>query len=83
MAEAKPIGKVTHYFDKISVAVVSITKPIAKGDELQFKGKSTDFTQPVTSMQIDHAEVESVKPGQDFGLKVDSPVEEGDQVFKA
>lgn len=82
MAEAKPIGKVTHYFDQIGVAVVSITKPIAKGDTLHFKGSKTDFTQDVASMQIDHKDVESVKPGEDFGLKVDQAVFEGDEVFK-
>lgn len=81
MAET-PIGKVTHYFDKIGVAVVNIKAPLSKGDTLHFKGDKTDFTQEVSSMQVDHTDVESVKPGEDFGLKVSEEVKEGDEVFK-
>jgi hypothetical protein len=77
------IGTVAHYFDKIGVAVVSLEKPLTKGDNIRFKGKKTDFTQAVESMQIEHAEVETVEPGADFGLKVGTPVEPGDEVFKA
>lgn len=82
MAEEK-IGKVTHYFDQIGVAVIALEKPLAKGDSIHIKGKKSDLTQSVDSMQIEHAPVDSVEPGQDFGIKVDSAVEVGDEVFKA
>lgn len=83
MAAAKPIGKVTHYFDKIGVAIVKASKPIAVGDSLQFKGGKADFTQTVSSMQLDHKAIEKAKAGQEFGVKVDQEVRDGDEVFKA
>lgn len=81
----KAIGKVTHYYGKPSVAVVKLGKGAAlkKGDKIQIKGHSEDFTQTVSSLQVDHKEVESVKAGDDFGMKVDQKVHEGDQLFSA
>lgn len=78
------LGKVTHYYDKIMVAVVELAKgaSLATGDTIHVKGKSTDFSQEVTSLQIEHKEVEKVKAGESFGMKVDQPVGEGDAVYK-
>lgn len=85
MAEKKSIGKVTHYFDKAKVAVVSLEAggKLKVGDRIHFQGNSTDFDQTVDSLQIDHADVESVKAGDSFGMKVDQPVREGDAVYLA
>lgn len=79
----KTLGKVTHYFDHLGVAVVKLAKgaSVSKGDKLQFTGNKTDFSQTVDSLQVDHKDVEKVKAGDDFGLKVDKPVHEGDQVY--
>lgn len=79
----KAIGKVTHYYDKAGVAVVQLAKgaSLKTGDKVQIKGHTTDFSQKVGSMQIDHKDVEAVKAGDDFGLKVDQPAREGDQVL--
>ena len=81
----KAIGKVTHYFDHLGVAVVQLAKgaSLKKGDKVQFKGSSTDFTQEVESLQVDHEDVEAAKAGDDFGLKVEKPVKENDQVYSA
>ncbi len=82
---AKTLGKVTHYFDHLEVAVIKLAKDASLkiGDSVQFKGSSTDFSQKVSSLQKDHKEVSSVKAGDDFGLKVDKPVREGDEVHSA
>ncbi len=79
----KALGKVTHYYDHLGVAVVQLAKgaSLKKGDRVQFKGNSTDFTQAADSLQVEHQDVESAKAGDDFGLKVDKPVKEGDQVL--
>ena len=81
----KTLGKVTHYYDHLGVAVIKLAKGVAlkKGDRVQFKGNNTDFTQEVVSLQADHKEVDSVKAGEDFGLKVDQKVHEGNQVLAA
>lgn len=81
----KTIGKVTHYYDHLGVAVVKLAKSasLKTGDQIQIKGNKTDLTQTVGSLQVNHADVEAVKAGDDFGVKVDQPVREGDQVYKA
>lgn len=77
------IGKVTHYFAKVSVAVVELTATINVGDRIAFKGSSSDFEQEVKSMQIDHADIATAQAGQAIGLKVENKVKVGDIVYKA
>jgi putative protease len=81
----RPLGKVTHYFDKISVAVVKLEPKavLKKGEKIRFEGHGAEFEQEVDSLQIDHEEVASAKAGDSFGLKVNEAVKEGTQVFKA
>ena len=81
----KALGMVTHYYGKPGVAVVKLNKgaSLKKGDKVQIKGHSVDFAQTVSSMQVDHGDVESVKAGDDFGMKVSQKVHEGDQLYVA
>lgn len=77
------IGRITHYYSKISVAVITLHSGTLKlGDTIRVKGITTDFTQKVESMEIQHQKVAEVKPGQSFGLKVAQKVREGDKVYK-
>ncbi|MBN1271759.1 MAG: hypothetical protein JXB26_05755 [Candidatus Aminicenantes bacterium] len=77
------IGIVTHYFAKISVAVMEMKEGrLHTGDTLHIKGHTTDFYQNVSSMQIEHEPVSEVKAGQEFAFKVESPVREHDVVFR-
>lgn len=83
-AEEMQVGKVTHYFPKISVAVVEVTAgSIKTGDEIRIKGHTTDFRQKVASMQVEHDKVEVAEPGMSVGMKVDEPVRDHDLVYKA
>jgi putative protease len=82
MAEEKQIGKITHYFGKIGVAVVELTDELKVGDTIHIVGGERDFTQTVSSMQIEHQNVEKAGAGEAIGLKVDQPVKEGDKVYK-
>lgn len=82
MAEAK-IGKVTHFFSKISVAVVELSAPLKVGDKIKFKRHDgEEFEQVVQSMQIEHEQVKAAKKGQAIGLKTLQPVHEGAEVLK-
>jgi putative protease len=83
MATAKPIGKVTHFFDRISVAVVSLDKALKLGDRVHFQGPHTDFQQEITSMQVEHQAVEKGKKGEEVAIKVDQPVRKGDSLHPA
>lgn len=66
----KVLGKIDHYFDKISVAAAKVKAPFKVGDVIHIKGHTTDFFQKVESMQIEHQLVTKVKKGDDVGIKV-------------
>jgi putative protease len=76
------IGHVTHFFSKISVAVIELTAPLVVGDTIVFKGPNTDFEQVVDSMQIEHENVQRAEAGQSIGLKVAQRVRETDTAYK-
>ena len=80
--EEKLVGKVTHYYSKIGVAIVELSAGVAVGDQFHFKGKSTDFRDSVSSMQVEHAEVAKASKGGTVGIKVSQAVREGDEVFR-
>lgn len=82
MGEVKEVGKVTHYFTRISVAVVELSDRLAVGDRILIKGATTNFEQIVESMQIEHKNVAVAEAGQSIGLKVKDRVREGDVVYK-
>lgn len=78
-----PIGKVTHYYDKINVAIIDLTSGTLKmGDQIKFKRGGDEFTQTISSLQVEHKAVEEAKAGKEFGLKVDQAVEKGAEVYK-
>ncbi|MGD8536271.1 MAG: hypothetical protein PVF66_10525 [Candidatus Aminicenantes bacterium] len=77
------IGKITHYFSKINVGVLELTKgELHIGDTIHIKGHTSDFYQKVESMQVEHSPVEMAKSGEPVGIKVESPVRENDIIFK-
>ncbi|MEM2338044.1 MAG: translation elongation factor-like protein [Candidatus Bathyarchaeia archaeon] len=76
------VGRVTHYFTKIGVAVVELKAPLAVGDRIVIKGPATDFEQVVESMQIEHKNVQKAEAGQSVGLKVAQRAREKDIVYK-
>ena len=77
----KEIGKITHFYDKIGVAIVKLSKPLKVGDEIEIKGKTTDLKQTIDSIQFEHQNIEAGKSGQEAGLKVHAKAREGDAVF--
>lgn len=77
------IGVVTHRFSKINVAVLKLSAPLSTGDSIRFQGHTTEFSQTVSSMQIDHEQVKQAKKGQEIGLLVKKRVRVNDKVFKA
>jgi translation elongation factor EF-1alpha len=80
--EKKLVGRITHYFTNIGVAVIELEDTLKVGDEISVEGATTNFTQKIDSMQIEHESVKEAKKGDSIGLKVVDRVREGDQVFK-
>jgi putative protease len=76
------VGQITHFFPKISVAVIELRQPLKVGDTIAVKGPTTDFEQSVESMQIEHKDVQKAEAGQSIGLKVLQRVRETDLVYK-
>jgi translation elongation factor EF-1alpha len=52
------------------------------GDMIHIRGHTSDFSQRVESLEVNHAPVAEVGPSDDFGLKVDGHVREHDVVYK-
>ncbi len=80
--EEKPIGRVTHFFGRISVAVLDLTEPLKVGETIHIKGHTTDLTQKVESMQFEHKDIQEAKPGDQVAIKVNGRVHEHDVVYK-
>ena len=80
--EVVQVGHISHFFPKISVAIVELEAPLAIGDRILVKGPSTDFEQVVDSMQIEHQNIQRAEPGQSIGLKTAQHVKEKDMVYK-
>lgn len=80
--EGKLIGKISHYFGNISVAVIELSDTLKAGETIRVVGGETDFTQEVDSMEVDHKKVEKAKKGDSVGLKINQKVREGYKVYK-
>lgn len=75
------VGEVTHFYDRISVAILTLSNPLSKGDLVHFLGYGSDFTQEITSMQIEHEIIETAKKGDEVAVKVIKPVKPKTAVF--
>jgi hypothetical protein len=82
MAEKIAIGKVSHYFSKIGVAVIDLKRELKIGDKISIEGRGKTVEQQVTSMEVEHDKVTVTGAGTSVGMKVLQPVKEGDAVFK-
>lgn len=82
MPEKVAIGKIGHYFSKIGVAVIDLTKELKVGDRISIEGRGKTVEQVVDSMEIEHEKVSVAGGGKSIGMKVAEPVKEGDAVFK-
>ena len=80
MAEEQ-VGTVTHWYDKISVAVVKLTGALKKDDTVKVKRGGEEFEDTVSSIQLDHKDVASAKKGDDAAIKLSHPAKEGAAVF--
>jgi translation initiation factor IF-2 len=76
------IGRVTHFYNKIGVAIVELSDSLLVGDTIHINGHTTDLTQKVGSIQIEHQDIEKAEKGQEVGIKVTDEVRVKDLVFK-
>lgn len=80
--QEKEIGKITHFFDHLSVGIIELSDTLRVGESIHIKGHTTDFTQGVDSLQIEHVTVSEAKSGDAIGIKVAQKVHPHDKVYK-
>lgn len=80
--EGKLIGKISHYFSNIEVAVIDLTSPLKTGDTVRVIGGEVDFDQVIDSMEIERKKIDKAKKGDSVGTKVSQKVREGYKVYK-
>ena len=83
-AAEQRIGVVTHYYSHLSVVVMQLEPgtTLRVGDVIHIRGHTTDFTQKVESLEVNHASVNEVGPHDDFGLNVVEHAREHDIVYR-
>ncbi len=80
--EGKLIGKITHYFGHLGVAVINLSDKLKVGETIRIVGGETDFVQEVKSMEVERQKINQAKKGDSVGLKVEQKVREGYKVYK-
>lgn len=77
------VGRVTRYFGKVGVAVIEIQAGgLRIGDTIRIRGRTTDYSQRVESMEVERQPIQTAVPGQVVGVKVQERVREHDLVYK-
>lgn len=77
----RPVGEVTHYYGKLEVAIVKFNQDVPAGKNVTFQGATTDFSQDLSSMELDHKPLSSAPHGKEVGVRVKDKVREGDKVY--
>ncbi|MEK6887612.1 MAG: translation elongation factor-like protein [Candidatus Aenigmatarchaeota archaeon] len=77
----KLIGKVTHYYSNIEVAVVELEDELKEGDQIFIEGVTTNIQQTVDSIQLEHEKIKEAHAGDSVGLKVAGRVRLGDKCY--
>lgn len=82
-ANEERIGVVTHYYTHLGVAIIQLeTGMLREGETVHIKGHTSDFMQPVGSMELNHVHVSTTRAGESFGLKVKEHAREHDVVYR-
>jgi len=76
------VGVVTHYWTALGVAGVHLTAPLDVGDLVHVTGHTSDFEQPVDTLEIEHHRIAHADAGADVGLRVAEHAREHDRIYK-
>lgn len=75
------VGMVSHYYGNIGVAGIELSRELNVGDTIHILGHTSDFTQTVSSIEIEHDSVDSARAGDPVAIKVKERARVHDQVF--
>lgn len=77
------VGTVTHYYGQAQVAGIELTDgQLQLGDTIHIRGHTSDFTQIVESMQIDHVSVDAAAAGNQIGIQIAGRARVRDHVYR-
>ncbi|MBR9705123.1 hypothetical protein GOV12_06950 [Candidatus Pacearchaeota archaeon] len=80
--EGKQIGTVFNFFEKVGVIAIELTDKLKLGDTIRIVGGEKDFTEVISSMQVDGKSVETAKAGDQIGIRVSDRARKGYKVYK-
>ena len=78
----EPVGKITHYFPHIGVAAATLSAELKVGDQVRVRGHTTDFTETVGSLEIEHQKVDRAGAGDKVAFKVSEKARPGDRLLR-
>lgn len=76
------VGIVDDFYGHVSVIAFNLQGALAVGDKIHVRGHTTDMTETVDSMQIDHNAVTSAKAGDAVGVRTVGKCRSGDYVYR-
>lgn len=76
------LGQVEDYFAHVNVMALKLLAPVSVGSMIRIKGTTTDITQKVESMQIEHQPVQTASAGDSVGIKIIDRARRTDVVYK-
>ena len=76
------LGQVEDYFAHVNVMALKLLAPVSVGNMIRIKGHTTDITQKVESMQIEHQPVQTASAGDSVGIKIADRARRTDMVYK-
>ena len=76
------VGKVDQFFDKIGVAAITLTSGLKVGDIIEIGNDEDAVRQRISSMQIEHEDVNEASDGSSIGVKLKYKVTAGSDVYR-
>ena len=76
------IGTIDHYYSHLGVITMTLEGELKAGDTIHIKGHTSDFTEKIDSIQVNHKPVMSARNGEGVGLKVSEHGRTGDVVYR-
>ncbi len=76
------VGIVDDFYSHLSVITLTLQSPLKVGDKIHVRGHTTDMTEILESMQINHVPVTSAKVGDPIGIKAVGKCRAGDYLYK-
>lgn len=76
------LGKIKDYYARQGAATLVLEAPLSMGETIRVKGFTTDLTQKVEHLEVNHRSVASAVAGEGVGIKLADRARVGDAVYK-